>query len=355
MNPLKEVLLLLSGSQGILLALALIISSLRKQNANIFLGLILTVCAVELLNAWAMPWYHSSAHAFPFWIFGSYLLLPCSLWVFLMYNTNPSFAFQKKHLILFIPALVEIVTEFYSFYLRRTTNTSITFLKSSPWFGLTELLPIVWMIAVLIQYGFLLRKSSRQGGQHPSHLFKQYAFLIVFSILTMLWVADGILQFQVYSIIEGVLCVFLFTLGYVVHFQPGFFETPVVSKSKSPESLFASYNDGDAIQRLKNILENEKLYLKPRLTIDDVAESLQLPSRYVSFLINQKLQSNFNAFVNGYRVKEVLERLNNPKESHKTIVGIALDAGFNSKSSFNQIFKTVKGQTPSEYLSQNKK
>src|SRR5688572_26110251 len=144
MKTWKEILLLFSGSQGILLALALIISSIRKRNANIFLGLILVVCSVELLNAWAMTLrYHSSANVFPFWLFGSYLLLPCSVWVFLLYNTNPSFSFQKKHLILFIPATLEIVTEFISFYLRRSANVSVTFLKSSAWFVFTELLPIV--------------------------------------------------------------------------------------------------------------------------------------------------------------------------------------------------------------------
>jgi len=298
--------------------------------------------------------FHSRPNPFPFWLFGSYLLLPSSLWVFLMYNTDPSFTFQKRHLLLFIPAIVEIITEFISHFIRKSTNVSIEFLKSLPWFLLTELLPIVWMIGVLIQYGFLLRKSGQQGSLNRVHLSKQYIFLISFSALTLLWVADVILQFQVYSIIEWMLCIFLFGLGYVVYFQPGFFETPLVSKSKS-EELFASYNDDETLQRLKNLLENDKLYLRPRLTLDEVAENLNLPGRYISFLINKKFQTNFNSFVNGYRVKEVLQRLNDPKESHKTIVGIALDSGFNSKSSFNQIFKTVTGQTPSEFLSRNKK
>lgn len=332
------------------------ISSIRKQNANIFLGIVLLLCSIELLNVWAMSLgYHSSAGAFPFWLVGSYLLLPCSLWVFLMYETKPLFKFQKQYLLLFLPAAVEIVTEFGAFYLRRYTDVSIHFLKSSLWLGFTEFLPIVWMIGVLIHYGFLLRISMRQTSRGSAQLYKQYIFLIVFATLTFLWIADGIFQFQVYSIIELVLCVFLFSMGYVVHFQPDFFETPSVSKGKSSEDLFAAYNDEDTLQRLKNLLEQDKLYLKPRLTLDEVSEKLALPSRYISFLINKRFQSNFNAWVNGYRINEVLERLKDPKESHKTIFGIALDAGFNSKSSFNQIFKAIKGQTPSEYLSNHRK
>jgi AraC-like DNA-binding protein len=49
-------------------------------------------------------------------------------------------------------------------------------------------------------------------------------------------------------------------------------------------------------------------------------------------------------------VKEVIERMANPSEKHKSLLGIALDAGFNSKSSFNQVFKQHTGKTPSEYL-----
>jgi AraC-like DNA-binding protein len=356
MNTLKAIFLLVSGCQGILLSLALIGSSIKKRNANVFLGFILTLCSIELLNVWAMSLqYHNNTNAFPFWLFGSYLILPCSFWVFLMYNTDPNFRFRRKHLLLFLPALLEMLTEFTAFYLRRNTGLSIPFLKSPVWFAFTELLPVVWMVGVLIQYAFLLRKLSKQANQNLAHLYRQVSFLIVFSVLTVLWIADGILHFQVYAIIESILGMFLFVMGYMVYFQPDFFETTSATKSKSAEELFTAYDDEDSLLRLRNLLDRDKLYLKPRLTVDEVAEKLNLPGRYVSYLINKKLKSNFNTFVNGYRVREVLERLADPKESHKTIVGIALDSGFNSKSSFNQIFKTIKGQTPSEYISKNQK
>lgn len=356
MDTTKYIFLLLFGGQGILLSLALISSSIKKRNANIFLGFVLAVCSIELLNAWAMSLrFHSSPYAFPFWLLGSYLLLPCSLWVFLMYNSTPTFQFRKNHLLLFLPALLEIITEFAAFYIRRSINISIPFLKSFAWFAFTELLPIVWMAGVLVEFGYLLRKHCREGNLNPSHLYKQYSFLIVFSILTALWIADGIFHLQVYLTIELILCLFLFVMGYIVYFKPDFFETAFVTKSKSTEELFLAYDDEGSLVRLKNLLEQDKLYLKPRLTVNQVAERLNLPSRYISYLINKKFQNNFSTFINQYRVKEVLERLNNPKESHKTIIGIALDSGFSSKSSFNQIFKTIKGQTPSEYLTENKK
>lgn len=356
MNSLKNIFLLLAGGQGLLLSLALISSSIRKRNGNIFLGFILVVCSIELLNVWAMSiHFHSSPNVFPFWLLGSYLLLSSSLWVFFMYNINPTFKFQVKHVLLFTPALLEIMTELTAFYVRRNSDISLAFLKSTVWFAFTELLPIVWMVGLLIRLTYLLRNYARQSHQLQDHLHKQYGFLILFSVLTLLWVADGIFHLQVYTIIESMLCVFLFAMGYVVYFKPHFFETPSVSKSKSAEELFNVFDDDDSLLRLKNLVEQDKLYLKPRLTVDQVAEKLHLPGRYVSHLINKKTQSNFTTFINRYRIKEVLERLNDPKESHKTLVGIALDSGFNSKSSFNQIFKTIVGKTPSEYLSEHKK
>lgn len=356
MNTTKYIFLLLCGGQGIFLSLALIFSSIKKRNANIFLGFILILCSIELLNAWAMSFqFHSSPQAIPFWLLGSYLLLPCSLWVFLKYNITPTFEFQKKHLLLFFPALLEIITEFSAFYIRKNTNISIPFLKSTVWFVFTELLPIVWLIGVLVQFFLLLRLDSKQDQQNSSHRFKLYSFILLFSILTILWVADSIFHLPVYSVIELILCLFLFITGYIVYFQPDFFETLAVSKSKSSDELFATYNDDESLTLIKTLLEEDKLYLQPRLTVNQVAERLSLPSRYVSYLINKKFQCNFTTFINQYRVNEVLVRLHDPKESHKTILGIALDSGFSSKSSFNQIFKTIKGKTPSEYLTENRK
>lgn len=352
MSTLKNIFLLLSGGQGFFLSLALISSSIKKRNSNIFLGLILMVCSIELLNVWAMSLkFHSSPHAFPFWIFGSYLILPCSVLMFFMFNIIPAFKFHKNHLLLFVPALIEIIIEFSVFYLRRGTDMVIVFPKSIVWFFFTELLPIVWMTVVLLYSNHLLQKHSAQDNKRPFQLYRQYSFLIMFSLLTILWIADGIFYLRVYSTIQSMLCVFLFVMGYVVYFKPDFFETPLASKRKSGEELFADYDDEDSMQRLRGILVHDKLYLTPRLTLEQTANQLNLPSRYVSYLINEKGKGNFTTFINAYRIEEVLRRLNDPKEGHKTIVGIALDSGFNSKSSFNQVFKTIKGQTPTEYLS----
>jgi AraC-like DNA-binding protein len=344
----KSIFLLLAALQGIFLSIALITVHFKKQPANIFMAIVLIVCSIELLNAWAMTFgYHSQKKVFPFWIIGSYWLIPPSLFLFFLLNLSLKPAF--KPMLLFIPALIEILTEFFFFYLRHSEEFSMV-LQGVWWMIFTEILPVIGMILVLVWCGIKLRNMSLPVHNNNLHFKKQYGFFILFVLLTLLWTADTLFTFNVYSTIEVVLCISLFGLGYVVYFRPDFFEPPISIKSRQAEELFMDYDDAEAMQRLLQLFEIEKIYLKPRLTLENVANTLKLPERYVSLLIHKYHQTNFSHFVNTYRVREVLIQIENPAEKHKTILGIALDAGFSSKSSFNQIFKTITGKPPSHYL-----
>jgi AraC-like DNA-binding protein len=105
--------------------------------------------------------------------------------------------------------------------------------------------------------------------------------------------------------------------------------------------------------RLESLMNDEKIFTNPDLKLSVLSEYLKLPSHQVSKLINEKYGKSFNDFVNEYRVKEFISRLNDLKYRSKTIFGIALDTGFNSKSSFNTAFRKITGKKPSEYKPQN--
>ena len=70
-------------------------------------------------------------------------------------------------------------------------------------------------------------------------------------------------------------------------------------------------------------------------------------------MLNEKHGKNFFTFINEYRVKEVISRFEDPKNDNFTILAIAFDSGFNSKTTFNTIFKNLTGITPSEYREKN--
>jgi len=96
------------------------------------------------------------------------------------------------------------------------------------------------------------------------------------------------------------------------------------------------------------VLEEERLYLNPDLTINELAERLQTSSRVLSQVINQSFNKRFYDFINTYRCEEVKRILQGPDEKI-TILEALYQAGFNSKSSFNKEFKKLTGQTPTEF------
>ena len=98
-------------------------------------------------------------------------------------------------------------------------------------------------------------------------------------------------------------------------------------------------------------MKEHKPYLSPELSLTELARQLSLSRNQLSHLINTYTNENFYTFVNTYRVEEVKQLLSSPKHQHYTILTLAYEAGFSSKSSFNRIFKSITGNTPSEYQS----
>jgi AraC-like DNA-binding protein len=93
----------------------------------------------------------------------------------------------------------------------------------------------------------------------------------------------------------------------------------------------------------------EKPFLNPSLTIQDISNELEIPVRELSVLINHQLGQHFYDFVNTYRIEHAMNILKDTTKSKVTILEILYEVGFNSKSSFNTAFKKHTGNTPTEY------
>jgi AraC-like DNA-binding protein len=106
------------------------------------------------------------------------------------------------------------------------------------------------------------------------------------------------------------------------------------------------------INSLHSAMEKDKLYLNPALTVATVADHTGVPTKNISAILNQHLQKSFNEFVNEYRVNAIRQRLLNGETRKFTIAGLAYEAGFNSLPTFQRAFKSVTGQTPSEFLAE---
>nr|WP_231403018.1 AraC family transcriptional regulator [Hymenobacter guriensis] len=98
-------------------------------------------------------------------------------------------------------------------------------------------------------------------------------------------------------------------------------------------------------------MRHHKPYLNPSLTIHELAGGLQLPPHVLSKVINEGFGQNFFDFVNAYRVEEFKQLMTTPRAQQYTLLALALEVGFNSKSAFNRAFKKQTDQTPREYFS----
>jgi AraC-like DNA-binding protein len=103
-------------------------------------------------------------------------------------------------------------------------------------------------------------------------------------------------------------------------------------------------------EELNRLMENEKLYLEPELALADLARRLNTNSSILSAAINRAFGKNFNDYVNGYRVEQVKQLLQDPAVAHLSLLGIGLECGFNSKATFNRAFKKATGLSPREFM-----
>ncbi|MCC3153500.1 AraC family transcriptional regulator [Hymenobacter sp. BT770] len=101
-------------------------------------------------------------------------------------------------------------------------------------------------------------------------------------------------------------------------------------------------------EKLLRLMAEEQPWLEPELTLAELAHRLRTNTSLLSHVINTGCGQNFNDFVNRYRVAEAERKLQDPRLVHYSLVGIALECGFNSKSTFNRVFKKLTGRTPGE-------
>jgi len=102
--------------------------------------------------------------------------------------------------------------------------------------------------------------------------------------------------------------------------------------------------------KLSKLMTNKRLYENPRLTLLDVAKELNTTTKIVSSTVNSGFNKNFNDYINEYRINAVKEKLKNGENNTTTLLGIALECGFNSKATFNRAFKKITDISPKDYL-----
>lgn len=174
-----------------------------------------------------------------------------------------------------------------------------------------------------------------------------FAGSVIGSILCYIGVPLYYINFYVYS----TLVLFLFGLGFFGIKQKNIF-TNEQTEEKDLAKKQTATTDKDILfaQKLKDYMIAQKPYLNEKLTLNELSVQLEVKSYYITFILNRVLKKNFYDFINYYRVEEIKKRINEGELSKYTMLSIAFDCGFNSKASFNRIFKSYTGYNPTQYL-----
>lgn len=255
---------------------------------------------------------------------------------------------------------IEFITNFYQKYF--DAPPSLSFISSGiPYYAhqVTYL-----MLAILLLYKHEKKIKARFSNTEKISLAWMKTILYGYIIFTIIHFASFLGAVYFFDIITTAQHVILFNLILSIHIfaiayrgmqQADFIPLEEVDSPETEETTKYKNSNLKQIQatqyinQLIQIMEDEKLYTNPQLTLQLLAQEMEVNSNYISQVINEQLNQNFYDFVNHYRIEEAKRQLQSPEAKKYTIEAIAQQVGFNSKSTFNRAFKKYTELTPSQY------
>lgn len=150
--------------------------------------------------------------------------------------------------------------------------------------------------------------------------------------------------------------IFQFDPNEYNHYNQPTIETPDINQAQalpvnsSYEKSNLQEKDMEQIfKSLENAMKIDQLFLQANLNLQDLSNSVKIPQHYITQTLNQYKRQNLYDYINAYRVEAFINKLKNGEADYFSLLGIAFDCGFNSKSTFNRVFKNITGKSPSEF------
>ncbi len=303
---------------------------------------------------------------------------------------NPSFKFQRKDWLHLLPAfayllyrLVILVTDklvmqqpfFYANGKDKNLDT---------WYQVAGFISMLIYFILSLRYYAIYKKVIYQTVSFADKLLFGWIkkYLIAFMLMQVLWLIfflffPGWGSFKEkwwYYVSFSFLNYYIAITGYtnnitsLVPFSISNFEKKVVfllqnatdtsDESDSIEVEFEEVPITEAInpqlelwkEKIMTVIESQTLYKDPTLTLQSIATALNTNQTLISKMINQGFKMNFNDFINNYRIEAVKRLLHAGEHKKQTLLGISIDCGFNSKTTFNRCFKRNTGMSPKEFI-----
>lgn len=172
-------------------------------------------------------------------------------------------------------------------------------------------------------------------------------FSIFFGLMTIILLVQNAYRLEIDYVVVLLLSILIFVIGYVALSQPKLFQEGL--KKGRTQTQLTSSSAQSLAQRLQDLMEKEKPYLRDDLKIGDLALLIDLPVHHLSEFLNNEVHTNFADYINRYRIQTAKELLSDPMYRSNKILAIAFEAGFSNKATFNRVFKQNTGQTPSAF------
>lgn len=367
-----DVILIVLFFQILSLTPFLLFSKNKKGLSNKILGLFLFSKAMCISNFLAFRLFGYTYEFFPhLFYFGSSftILWGPGIYFYTKSLTNSDFKFGKYDFVHLIPFSIHFIYLFLNFHIY-AGGTKRVIISSGGLFSQNAALAIMGLIHlsifIYLIFSFVTLFKYRINIKNSFSSIDKVNLSWMIFVLTgfsLKWSADVWFYFdQLYSLPADLSLdisrIFLFLFINIIIYkglrQPEIFAGIIESQPEKKPFLSKALSQ-QYLEKLNTFMEIKKPFLNPELTLMDLAESVSIPYRALSEVINTELEQNFYDFINSYRIKESQKLLADKDGKFKTVLEVLYEVGYNSKSSFNLAFKKYTGMTPTEFkrLSEN--
>jgi AraC-like DNA-binding protein len=370
MNDVFHTIYLLAALQGLLLS-AFLFTKKQNHAANLVLAAAMLALSIELATVvyYTKGWYKQFPHAMGFSYPFPFLYGP----LFFLYAKLVS----KKQERLCAIQLLHFTPVFATYCITAPIFLSsgeekIAFLNNMllnihpPFYTIAEcIIPVqgitYTILTIKLVAGYNRNIKDTYSNTELINLnwlkYLTLGMVVIWSIVALVTFVRVALPpvSRIDALLNVALAVLIYSIGYMGLKQPEIFLNPstLAPETPQPEKYKRSGLSDDIAegikQKLTTVMANDKLYLDNELTLQKLADRMNVSSHNLSEVINSRLHLSYFDFINGFRVEEFKSRIGDPANEHYNILSIAFDSGFKSKGTFNSIFKKSAGMTPSEY------
>jgi len=355
-------------SQSLLLIIFISVKPASNRNAKVILAALLAVILlIQFSNLCEAGYVYRKVHGITNLFRGLGLLLGPLLYGYTLSILHPGFKLKKIYLLHSLPYFIAVITIYLQ---NRNLDSRIIVLTIDAVMNGTikmTLASSLWFIGYFVQfaiYFILIFRAILKCIRNPAELYMfpmkdrvkwLKKMLAVFSLIVLMY-----LGITIYVLISGYYSVkgnfiystLLGTLIYIIAWQ-AYRDASLLNPHFDKRYRSITLENGSEIELMKKLtyfFDQEKVFLNPDVRIASLAKQMNTTPHILSKIINDRLGKGFTELVNEYRIEEAKKRLADPAFNRYSIMGIAMDVGFTSKSSFNKSFKRLNGQTPSQYL-----